>query len=214
MKLEQMLNSSGSGSLLDGYNQAIIDLQNKISGYGDDKAAQLKRYSDFMGASSNWGKPAWEDSEKELRKGAYQTFYNTCVALKANPCLSRNESTRKKRYQERLAKARGYWETAQLAKAEASRYQGLIDDTQDLLTQAEADKAAYAAATAQGAAQGQDPAQIDALYQQQLDNLKAEKERLEAEKRAAEKNPNTKYFIIGGIALVGLIAFLALRKRK
>ena len=200
MRLEQMLNSTGSGTLLDGFNDQINKLNKTIGDLGDDKAAQLKRQADFMGASNNWGKVAWEDSESKWRKGDYGKFDN--------------QTGRKDRYQDRLAKAKGYWTTAQQAKDEAARIGGLIADAETQLATAEAQKAAYTLASAEGAKKGQDPTQIDTLYQQQLDNLRAEEQRLEAEKRAAEKNPNTKYFIIGGIALVGLVAFLALRKKK
>ena len=214
MRLEQMLNSTGSGTFLDGFNDQINKLNKTIGDLGDDKAAQLKRQADFMGASNNWGKVAWEDSESKWRKGDYGKFYTSCVGRVDNPCIVDNQTGRKDRYQDRLAKAKGYWTTAQQAKDEAARIGGLIADAETQLATAEAQKAAYTLASAEGAKKGQDPTQIDTLYQQQLDNLRAEEQRLEAEKRAAEKNPNTKYFIIGGIALVGLVAFLALRKKK
>ena len=124
--------------------------------------------------------------------------------------MSDNQTGRKDRYRDRLSKAQGYWIKAQASKKSA-------EETNVLLQDATAAKEAYDAALATGTALGQSPEQVAIIYQEQLDTIQAEQDKIKADTVAAEAlasaNPNIKYFIIGG-AILGGLALLAIIKRK
>lgn len=204
MNLNTLLQTKSSFSNSTGVDGSlIIQLKSSYDGY-------MKKYSENLAASRNWGKPAWEDAKNDWRKNDYDDFYNKCVAVTGTPCLSDNQTGRKDRYRDRLSKAQGYWIKAQASKKSA-------EETNVLLQDATAAKEAYDAALATGTALGQSPEQVAIIYQEQLDTIQAEQDKIKADTVAAEAlasaNPNIKYFIIGG-AILGGLALLAIIKRK
>jgi len=205
MKLEQMLNSSGTSDL------AVYDSQ--INTLRGDVTSYKAKYDSNLTASNNWSKPAWEDSESRWRKGKLDVFITGCVRKSRtdNPCIVDNQTGRKDRYQDRLAKARNYYHIATDALAARNASQALLDD----VIQKKSD---YEAALADGASKGLDSTQVSEIYKQELGTIKAEQDAIAAQvaaaERAASESGMTKYYIIGGVALVGLIAFFALRKKK
>ena len=74
MRLEQMLNSTGS-SLVADFDSQINRQLGVASVAQSNKNAQVQ-------ASKNWGKAAWEDSESKWRKGNFDNFYNNITNVK------------------------------------------------------------------------------------------------------------------------------------
>ena len=205
MKLEQMLNSNGTSDLAT-YDAQINALQADVNNY-------QARYNSNMTASNNWSKPAWEDAMSKWRKGKLEVFQRDCVRTSRNssPCISDNQTGRKDRYQKRLGEARSYYHKAQDALSAKNSSQALLND-------AKAKKANFEKALAEGAAKGLDGSQVSALYQAELDKLKAEQDAINAQAAAAEKSAassaNTKYYIIGGVALLIIAGFFIMRRKK
>lgn len=204
MRIEQMLNSTG-GSTLKDFNAQIQSLQQQIN------AAKAGR-DGMLTASNNWAVPAWEDSSSNWRKGDFNNFRDSCVrtSLNSHPCVNDNQTGRGNRYRDRITKARDYWFQSETFKKRAS-------DLEALLADVEKEKDDYLAALNEGTSQGLDTTQVDTIYQQNLENLQAQEDAINAQTEAAQKSAEqsamTKYYIIGGVAVL-LIGFFIMRRKK
>lgn len=205
MKLEQMLNSNGTSDLAT-YDAQINALRADVNNY-------QSKYNNYLIASNNWSEPAWEDSKSKWRNDDLDKFIRGCVrtSKNSNPCISDHQTGRKNRYQKRLGEAREYYHKALSSLESKNASQALLDDVI-------AKKNAFEKALQDGAAKGLDGSQVSAIYQAELANLQAQQDAINAQAAAAEKSASasayTKYYIIGGVAVLLIAGFFIMRRKK
>ena len=199
MRLEQMLNSTGSSLVADFDSQINRQLGVKSTAESN-KNAQVQ-------ASKNWGKAAWEDSESKWRKGNFTKYYSQCIAVSGTPCLNDNQTGRKNRYRDRHAKAQKFYNQSLASQQTITSASNLISDLRK-------QKADYLKALNEGASKGQTPEQINTIYQQDLQNAQAQGALLEAQTKKAEGGNMTLYYVIGGLVVLGIVGFFIARRKK
>ena len=204
--IDTFLNVEGSGDYVSQYSQTISDIQSSIASYKLSAA-------DYQGAFNNWAKVAHEDSEKVFRNAGYTSYVAQCFRADS-PCYNKGKTGRGDRYNDRYGKAMGYWLDWQSRLATIASLEISLQDALDAKDAAES-----AVNTAIATGTSEDDAR--AIAQAELDRIKAETSAALAESeadisqaRAAEANPNTKYYLIGAALLVGVTAFILIKRMK
>ena len=207
-QLLEFSNANGVDSQMDNLQKEVDDIQDAIF------AAISTRDSWYNGMVDRC-RLAQEDAFKSLRTATFNTFYNDCVRPSDNPCLTKNETFYKDRYQRRLGECRDKYATYKTKVSAVTTLESDLQDAKDRLS-------AYQASINEGVASGLSVTQAQAQANIELARILAEQEaaKIAAEELEASINEQKKYspytplFILGGFGLAALTVFIILRKGK
>tara|TARA_R100000988_G_C3984276_1_gene158747 strand:- start:210 stop:836 length:627 start_codon:yes stop_codon:yes gene_type:complete len=206
-QIDTFLNVEGSGGYVAQYNQTISDLTKDIAAYKTSAAS-------YQTAFNNWGKIAQEDAEKVFRNLSYGEYVKQCFKA-TSPCYGKGKTGRGNRYDDRYGKAMGYWLQWQSRLSTISTLEGQLAAAKKAKEDAEA-------AVNTAISQGTSAEDAEAIAKAELDRIKAEtaaalaasEAEISQARAAAEANPNTKYYLIGAALLVGVTAFILIKRMK
>ena len=198
-----------------GVDSQMANIQKEIDDIQDAILSAISSRDSYYNGTVNRCRLAQEDAFDSLRNGAFNTFWNDCVKPADNPCLTKNKSLYKDRYQRRLGECRGYYSTYVTKVNAVVSLEGDLQDAKDRLT-------AYQTSINQAVASGLSVTEAQAQANIELARILAEQE---AEKLAAEQieislNEQKKYsaytpfIILGGFGLAALTVFIIFRKGK
>ena len=207
-QLLEFSNANGEDSQMDNLQKEVDDIQDAIFG------AISARDSWYNGMVDRC-RLAQEDAFKSLRQATFNTFYNDCVKPSDNPCLTKNETFYKDRYQRRLGECRDKYATYLTKVSAVTSLESDLQDAKDRLS-------AYQKSINEAVQSGLSVTEAQAQANIELAKILAEQEaaklasaELEASLNNQKKySPYTPLFILGGFGLAALTAFIILRKSK
>lgn len=208
-QIDTFLNVDGGGDLVAAYNETIANLQADINTYQN-------ALTDNTNGFNSRSKLAYDDAEKYWRNRDVSFYRSSCFKDSGSlPCYGKGKTGRGDRYDRRYGEAAAIW-TKILSNRKT------IAQLQNSLSEAIQAKQDAEAAINTAISQGTSKEDASAIAQAELDRIKAETAAAlaasEAEiaqaRAAAEANPNTKYYLIGAALLVGVTAFILIKRMK